>query len=184
MFDRKSDYALNKQDPEAIVCKSVTDIHIRLTRLDFASPEEFERWKRWSDENYHDTERQDHIYHNHILTLDDLTEVILAAVSPEEKVMDQQERQERERLYGMLREALETRLTDMQRRRLWMYYVEDLTIEEIAAEENVKHQNIYPPPSSDYAMLASSVMKLPRNNVISVPDTSAALPEPKPPQRS
>lgn len=52
MFDRKSDYALNKQDPEAIVCKSVTDIHIRLIRLDFASPEEFERWKRWSDENY------------------------------------------------------------------------------------------------------------------------------------
>ena len=116
MFDRKSDYALNKQDPEAIVCKSVTDIHSEL----------------------HDA----HIYHNHILTLDDLTEVILAAVSPEEKVMDQQERQERERLYGMLREALETRLTDMQRRRLWMYYVEDLTIEEIAAEENVKHQNI------------------------------------------
>ena len=106
------------------------------------------------------------------------------AVSPEEKVMDQQERQERERLYGMLREALETRLTDMQRRRLWMYYVEDLTIEEIAAEENVKHQNIYPPPSSDYAMLASSVMKLPRNDVTSVPDTSAALPEAKPPQRS
>lgn len=57
--------------------------------------------------------------------------------------MDQQERQERERLYGMLREALETHLTDMQRRRLWMYYVEDLTIEEIAAEENVKHQNIF-----------------------------------------
>ena len=117
MFDRKSDYALNKQDPEAIVCKSVTDIHIRLTRLDFASPEEFERWKRWSDENYHDTERQDHIYHNHILTLEGLTEVILTAVSPEEEVMDQQNLQERERLYGMLREALETRLTDMQRRR-------------------------------------------------------------------
>ena len=142
MFDRKSDYALNKQDPEAIVCKSVTDIHIRLTRLDFASPEEFERWKRWSDENYHDTERQDHIYHNHILTLDGLTEVILAAVSPEEEVIGQQNRQEREHLYGMLREALETRLTDMQRRRLWMYYVEDLTVGEIAAEENVKHQNI------------------------------------------
>ena len=98
MFDRKSDYALNKQDPEAIVCKSVTDIHIRLTRLDFASPEEFERWKRWSDENYHDTERQDHIYHNHILTLEGLTEVILTAVSPEEEVMDKQDRIEREQL--------------------------------------------------------------------------------------
>ncbi len=29
MFDRKSDYALNKQDPEAIVCKSATGVHIR-----------------------------------------------------------------------------------------------------------------------------------------------------------
>ena len=28
MFDRKSDYALNKKDPDAIVCKSVTDVHI------------------------------------------------------------------------------------------------------------------------------------------------------------
>ena len=45
MFDRRSDYALNKQDPEAIVYKSVTDIHIRLTRYDFSSPEEFEAWK-------------------------------------------------------------------------------------------------------------------------------------------
>lgn len=45
MFDRKSDYALNKKDQEAIVCKSVTDIHIRLTRYDFSSLEEFEAWK-------------------------------------------------------------------------------------------------------------------------------------------
>ena len=42
MFDRNSDYALNKKDPDAIVCKSATGIHIRLTRLDFSSQEEFE----------------------------------------------------------------------------------------------------------------------------------------------
>lgn len=30
MFDHKSDYALNKYDPDAIVCRSVTDVHIRL----------------------------------------------------------------------------------------------------------------------------------------------------------
>ena len=53
MFDRNSDYALNKKDPDAIVCKSATGIHIRLTRADFSSAEEFEKWKRWSDENYH-----------------------------------------------------------------------------------------------------------------------------------
>lgn len=142
MFDRKSDYALNKQDPEAIVCKSVTDIHIRLTRLDFASPEEFERWKRWSDENYHDTERQDHIYHNHILTLDDLTEAILAAVSPEEEVMDKQDRIEREQLYHALRDALENKLTPAQRRRLWLYAVDGLTENEIASKEQIRQQSV------------------------------------------
>jgi len=28
MFDRNSDYALNKKDPDAIVCKSATGIHM------------------------------------------------------------------------------------------------------------------------------------------------------------
>ena len=41
MFDTKSDFALNKFDQDAIVCRSVTGVHIRLTREDFASEEEF-----------------------------------------------------------------------------------------------------------------------------------------------
>ena len=52
MFDSKSDYALNKKDQEAIVCPSVTGVHIRLTREDFASEEEFLRWKAGSDGDY------------------------------------------------------------------------------------------------------------------------------------
>ena len=32
MFDTKSDFALNKFDRDAIVCRSVTGVHIRLTR--------------------------------------------------------------------------------------------------------------------------------------------------------
>lgn len=61
MFDRKSDFALNKKDPDAIVYKSSTGVHIRLTRLDFASLEEFEKWKHWSDEDYHSTEKANHV---------------------------------------------------------------------------------------------------------------------------
>ncbi len=52
MFDTKSDFALNKFDRDAIVCRSVTGVHIRLTRADFASEEEFLRWKVWSDGDY------------------------------------------------------------------------------------------------------------------------------------
>ena len=37
MFDTKNDYSLNKNDPDAIVCRSVDGIHIRLTCKDFDS---------------------------------------------------------------------------------------------------------------------------------------------------
>ena len=46
MFDPKSDYALNKKDPEAIVYHSATGVHIRLTRENFASEEEFRATKQ------------------------------------------------------------------------------------------------------------------------------------------
>lgn len=142
MFDRKSDYSLNKQDPEAIVCKSVTDIHIRLTCYDFSSPEEFEAWKKWSDEDYHEIERQDHIYHNHVLTVDTLAGIVLAALSPEEEVMDRQDRMEREQLYRELRDALENQLTSAQRHRLWLYAVDGLTEAEIASREQIRQQSV------------------------------------------
>lgn len=141
MFDRKSDFALNKKDPDAIVCKSSTGVHIRLTRLDFASPEEFEKWKAWSDGDYHEIERQDHIYHNHVLTVEELAGIVLATLSPEEEVMDRQDRMERERLYLQLKDGLEICLTPAQRRRLWLY-LEGLTEDNIAEAEGVRQQSI------------------------------------------
>ena len=48
MFNRKSDYALNKKDATAIVYIDA-DKHIkRLTHEDFSSEEEFLRWKSWA----------------------------------------------------------------------------------------------------------------------------------------
>lgn len=141
MFDRKSDYALNKQDPEAIVCKSSTGVHIRLTRLDFASPEEFERWKLWSDEDYHRTEKADHIYSNHTLPVDKLVEVSITVISPEDELMEVFSRQEREELHRRLKDGLDTRLTPAQRRRLWMY-LEGATESQIAEMEDVRQQSI------------------------------------------
>lgn len=141
MFDRKSDFALNKKDPDAIVCKSSTGIHIRLTRLDFASPEEFEKWKRWSDEDYHSMEKADHVYSNHTVSVDKLVEVSITVISPEDELMEVFSRQEREDLYRRLETGLETRLTPAQRRRLWMY-LEGTTETQIAETENVCQQSI------------------------------------------
>ena len=45
MFNRKSSYALNKKDPNAIVYMDANEAIIRLTREDFASEKEFLKWK-------------------------------------------------------------------------------------------------------------------------------------------
>ena len=56
MFDPRSDYALNKMAPDAIIYTDAAGKVTRLTLADFASLEEFLRWKAWSDENYHSAE--------------------------------------------------------------------------------------------------------------------------------
>lgn len=63
-------------------------------------------------------------------------------LSAETEVMDQYDQEERARLCRLLAEGLDACLTAPQRRRLWLYCVEGLTIKEIAAQEKVKHQNI------------------------------------------
>ena len=49
MFNRKSSYALNKKDPNAIVYMDANEAITRLTCEDFASEEEFLKWKSLSD---------------------------------------------------------------------------------------------------------------------------------------
>lgn len=142
MFDRKSDYALNKKDPEAIVCKSVSGVHIRLTRVDFSSDEEFQKWKDWSDEDYHAREKAEHIQADHTVSLYKVSEIVLAVQSPDDTLMDECDRQERERLLHQLAVGLDNCLTPAQRRRLRLYYVEGLTGEAIARQERVRQQSV------------------------------------------
>ena len=65
MFNRKSSYALNKKDPNAIVYMDANEAIIRLTCKDFASEEEFLKWKSWSDGNYHTEDNQDVVEGKH-----------------------------------------------------------------------------------------------------------------------
>ena len=74
MFNRKSSYALNKKDPNAIVYMDANEAITRLTCEDFASEKEFLKWKSLSDEDYHASEKEAHVYANHTLALDELTE--------------------------------------------------------------------------------------------------------------
>ena len=64
-----SDYVADKTDAEAIVCRSATGEDVRLTRADFESDEEFQRWKGWSDADYKQSERRDRAYNDRRLSL-------------------------------------------------------------------------------------------------------------------
>lgn len=141
MFDRNSDYALNKRDPDAIVCKSVTGIHIRLTCADFSNETEFEIWKHWSDEDYHTIEKLNQQYGHRVLSLEELAEVAIAVGSVEMELIEQLSYQERLKLLRLVLKVMETSLTTTQRRRLERY-MKGETEKEIAQAENVRQQSV------------------------------------------
>lgn len=76
MFNRKSIYALNKKDPNALVYTDADGNLIRLTRDDFASEEEFLCWKKVSDADYHGEEKADHLYYPDVVEVDDLRKML------------------------------------------------------------------------------------------------------------
>lgn len=140
MFHRKSDYALNKKNPDAIVCKSVTDIHIRLTRADFSSEEEFLKWKVWSDEDYHATEKAGRTYHDLGLPLEDWA--VPSAPSVEELLLEAASQASRDAARTVLAKQIRCGLTEKQLRRLCLYYLEGKKENEIAELEGVGQQRI------------------------------------------
>lgn len=142
MFDPKSDYALNKKDPDAIVYTDAAGTLIRLTLADFSGLEEFQRWKVWSDESYHQMENAGIAFSKRTLSLHGLSEKAAAVQSPEDTLMETLEQQERRKMCRLLMEGLDCCLTPAQRRRLWLYCVDGLTVRQIAKAENVKHQSI------------------------------------------
>lgn len=142
MFDPKSDYALNKMSPDAIVYMDAAGEVTRLTQADFSSLEEFLRWKAWSDENYHDTEKATHVFYNHTRSLHGLSEKAIAVQSPEDAMMEAEDQQERRDLRRMLMKGLDSCLTPIQRRRLWLYCVDGLTVRQIAEIEKASFQSV------------------------------------------
>ena len=137
MFDSKSDYALNKLDREAIVCKTACGAYVRLTEADFSSREEFLRWKEISDQDYHDTEtrqRED----DHCLSLNDR----ISVPSAEERLLSACGLSGRASADGETLREIRRILTPTQYRRLLLSVVEKKTTREIAEMEGTVHQVI------------------------------------------
>ena len=84
MFDKKSEYALNKYDQDSIIYISVSG-RIRLTRADFSNEEEFLKWKAWSDADYHQTEKEGRSFNDNRVALDDYLDVVGAVQSAEDE---------------------------------------------------------------------------------------------------
>ena len=142
MFDPKSDYALNKMDPDAIVYIDPWGTLVRLTLEDFASQEEFQRWKEWSDNDYRKTDNADSLFSKRTLSLYGLSERAVTSQSPEDVLVEAQELRERHELCRLLQEGLDNCLTTTQRRRLWLYCVEGWTEERIALSESITQQSV------------------------------------------
>ena len=157
MFDKKTDYALNKNDPNAIVYKDADDKLIRLTREDFDTERDFLLWKKWSDANYHEVEKENHAYANHTQSLEQTEEYSVSTPSVEVLVQRRFEREEQTKINAEMVIRIRGELTDKQFRRLWMYCVEQLTEAEIAAAENVKQQSV----SESITAARKKVQKLP-----------------------
>lgn len=142
MMDPKSIYALNKKDPDAIVYTDAGKHIIRLTREDFDTEADFLKWKAWSDEDYHDEEKGDHVQANHSLSMADIPDAVGAIEGPEIIIEQRIEKQARERYSAETVIRIKGQLTEKQFRRVWMYCVEGMTEKEIAAEEKTSQSKI------------------------------------------
>ena len=81
-------------------------------------------------------------FSKHTLSLHGLSETAIAVQSPEDTLIDALEQQEREEMHRMLIDGLDSCLTPAQRRRLWLYCVDGLTVRQIAMAEGVQHPSI------------------------------------------
>ena len=76
------------------------------------------------------------------MPIDDLSEAALA-IPAIDVVMDRQhEKAERRRQASAMVSQIREKLTETQFRRLWMYFVDGMTIDEIGEIEGISHQNI------------------------------------------
>ena len=142
MYDKKSDYAINKKDPDAIVYTDADRHIIRLTREDFDTEADFLKWKAWSDDNYHDEEKANHVEDNHTTPMAELPDKAGAVDGPEIVIEQRIERRAQEQYSEETVIRIKGQITEKQFRRLWLYSVGGLTQQQIADAEKVGQRRI------------------------------------------
>lgn len=140
MFNPKTLYALNKKDPNAIVYTDADGKTQRLTRADFDSSEEFDRWKSWSDQDLHAEDNRDQVYLHHTRSMNEVADTLTP--DPEALMEQRIDMKERKRISAETLTRVKELLTDKQYRRLWMYCVDGLDVKDIAQKEGTVHSSV------------------------------------------
>lgn len=139
MYNKKSEYALNKKNKEAIVSRNAVGEYIKLTKEEFASEEEFARWKEWSDDDYRQEYNAEQSYKRLKNKLQKQVDNNAFSPSVEQILLSDLAAGERK----VWVEKIKSVLTETQFRRLWLYYVEDITMTEIAKLDNVSKVSVH-----------------------------------------
>ncbi len=139
MYNKKSDYALNKKNKEAIVSRNAAGEFIKLTKEEFASEEEFAHWKEWSDNEYRQEYNSEQSYKRLKNKLQKQAENEAGSLSVEQLLLNDLADEERKALVNKIKSIL----TEKQFRRIWFYYVDGISMTEIAKLDNVSKVSIH-----------------------------------------
>ena len=142
MFHTTSDYAINKKDTEAIVyCDALGKI-TRLTRENFESEEDFALWKSLSDEDYHEIEKEEHLFRDYTLSLEGLSEGVATVDHAEVQLITEMEEAAREYLRRLLVQGMDELLTATQWERVYLHYIDEMSSRAIAEQQGVDHKAV------------------------------------------
>lgn len=141
MLNKKSDYAANRRHPDCIVYQT-SNGPIFLTRQDFDSETEFQHWKEWSDQNYHEVEQQNRPSDEH-LELNEFIEAtaVLLTFMDDARSKGVPDRALQIEAFQIAYQYGKRTLTKTQKRRLGLF-AHGMKVGEIAKAEGVPHQDI------------------------------------------
>jgi len=149
MFNKMSNWSLNKNDPNAITYvygKEIVRITLEAFIADGGTKTDFIRLKKVSDEMFHDEDNLEvNEYRNRISLESAERNGECFAKSPEELLTGRNDNQAQRRQFDKLKPlatlALNS-LTEVQRRRYLLHFRDKLTVRQIAELEGVKHPSV------------------------------------------
>ncbi len=139
MYNKKSDYALNKKNKDAIVSRNAAGKYIKLTKEEFASEEEFKKWKEWSDDEYRQEYNAEQSHKRLKNKLQKQAEYEVVSLSVEQILLNDLADEERKALLNKIKSVL----TETQFRRLWLYYVKGISMTEIGKLDKVSKVSVH-----------------------------------------